>query len=377
MSNISSLINTLPGSSVEKLFDIVLDDRKENMWSEIADIILRKFPIDIIVVNQLQHVTLYSRTPEGIVTSRSDAAIYNLRAPELYNKFNLGFSESVRSFEGVTLNAAVATHRNHLKHIRYLHAISYDLLDGEYICASIIIYGPLEIKSERLSFFNMLSPVLKKIFERNTVQSQKSITHAGLTQALKYVPYGILIMNWALGDKIINNEGLLKCLQWNEGRDSLPSSLKIAKQRFSIPAEIQQGLDELRRLWLENEHGLKIASESKNIICGLNPQLSCTVSILNLTDSPLELPCFMVHFSAASTRFEILGSEDKEHSRLVLMSKLTPSERTVLLLLIEGKKNSEIAIVLHRQESTIKEHLTSIYSKLEMRRNEIIRFFCR
>jgi len=376
MKNTLQLSSILSELSIAKLLDILLDGDAECMWSNIAEIILEKFPDDSFVVSQIQSVSLYTRDHEGKVTQRSNASIRNLRAPEIYNSLNLGFSASVRSFHGKNIEGTPTGMSSHLKKYSGLHTVTYDILDGDYICASIALYGSVERKAERVAFLKILSPTLKSVFERIALQSQKSITHSGLTRALKHVPYGIVIMNWAFGDKIINNEGLLKCLQWNENRDTLPSSLKIAKQRFSIPMEIIEGWDSLRQQWLENENTSKKSVESKEISCSNKAQLSATVSILNLTDSPFELPCFMVQFSNNPNRSEIAAIVPDD-AKMILMSRLTPSERTILHLLIEGKKNSDIAVLLHRQESTIKEHLTSIYSKTEMRRSELIRFFSR
>jgi DNA-binding NarL/FixJ family response regulator len=45
---------------------------------------------------------------------------------------------------------------------------------------------------------------------------------------------------------------------------------------------------------------------------------------------------------------------------------LTPRERDVLALLIEGKTNREIAARLYLSQGTIKSYLSSIYEKLDV-----------
>jgi DNA-binding NarL/FixJ family response regulator len=46
---------------------------------------------------------------------------------------------------------------------------------------------------------------------------------------------------------------------------------------------------------------------------------------------------------------------------------LTPTERTILKLLVSGKRNVEIATELDRTEKTVEYHLTHIFAKLDVR----------
>ncbi|MBN8885791.1 MAG: helix-turn-helix transcriptional regulator [Rudaea sp.] len=51
-------------------------------------------------------------------------------------------------------------------------------------------------------------------------------------------------------------------------------------------------------------------------------------------------------------------------AQLAVLAQLTPGERNVALLVMQGKSNREIAAQLHREVSTVKDHLSNIYSKL-------------
>ncbi len=47
--------------------------------------------------------------------------------------------------------------------------------------------------------------------------------------------------------------------------------------------------------------------------------------------------------------------------------QLTPREREILLLVVQGSSNREIALELHLSESTVKNYMTSILNRLDLR----------
>lgn len=63
------------------------------------------------------------------------------------------------------------------------------------------------------------------------------------------------------------------------------------------------------------------------------------------------------------TNLELLSQEDK----LALLAKLTDKEREVFLLVIEGKKNGEMAIILNSSEASVKVHRSRMTSKLGLK----------
>ncbi|MEJ1964528.1 MAG: helix-turn-helix transcriptional regulator [Gammaproteobacteria bacterium] len=55
-------------------------------------------------------------------------------------------------------------------------------------------------------------------------------------------------------------------------------------------------------------------------------------------------------------------------AQLEVLSQLSPAERRVTLLVMQGLSNQEIAHALHREVSTIKDHLSRVYDKLGLKR---------
>ena len=64
---------------------------------------------------------------------------------------------------------------------------------------------------------------------------------------------------------------------------------------------------------------------------------------------------------------------DKEYAKYkeleyqILLNGLTSREKEICLLVGEGKSNLEIANILHLTEGTVKNYLSHIYSKMDLR----------
>jgi DNA-binding NarL/FixJ family response regulator len=61
---------------------------------------------------------------------------------------------------------------------------------------------------------------------------------------------------------------------------------------------------------------------------------------------------------------QIAGPDGHSGSRAEIVEELTPREREVLALLVQGKQNKEIAAELVIAERTVKFHISSIFGKL-------------
>lgn len=63
-------------------------------------------------------------------------------------------------------------------------------------------------------------------------------------------------------------------------------------------------------------------------------------------------------------------------AELLTEKRLTPREKDVTLLLIQGKTNLEIGTSLELRERTIKWHITSIYSKFDVKSRAKLMVIC-
>lgn len=59
-----------------------------------------------------------------------------------------------------------------------------------------------------------------------------------------------------------------------------------------------------------------------------------------------------------------LGSREGPGRHTPVLASLTPREREILTLIAQGHSNREIAKLLYVSESTVKNHISSIYKKV-------------
>ncbi len=61
---------------------------------------------------------------------------------------------------------------------------------------------------------------------------------------------------------------------------------------------------------------------------------------------------------------EGLGSRARPGQQAPALTSLTPREREILTLIAKGHSNREIARLLYVSESTVKNHISSVYKKV-------------
>ena len=62
---------------------------------------------------------------------------------------------------------------------------------------------------------------------------------------------------------------------------------------------------------------------------------------------------------------EFLGTAHR-HRENALFATLTPRERDLVELIAQGRDNAQIAAVLQLSEKTVRNHITSIFAKLDV-----------
>jgi len=68
-----------------------------------------------------------------------------------------------------------------------------------------------------------------------------------------------------------------------------------------------------------------------------------------------------------SKMLEVIRKENPEEERMLVFNKLSPREIEVAKLIAQGKSNREISELLYISESTVKNHISNILRKLELK----------
>jgi DNA-binding CsgD family transcriptional regulator len=135
------------------------------------------------------------------------------------------------------------------------------------------------------------------------------------------------------------------CEQWNRGlreRGGGSSNLRL-------PERVSELFGNVAAVTARQEHGVPL---SRHVPHPYMPGLAVTVSTSTVHSNRSARTCFMLYFDQAD-----------QDTRLQLLS---PRERRVALLAVQGLRNDEIAQILCRSRRTVEFQLNSIYRKLDV-----------
>lgn len=365
-------IHKLPRAWVDRLFEAMVEGGTDSFWRAVAELMLDAFRDDVLVVWEAFSVTLFRRSADGeIVAERNSPDGNLLRAPALYNAFNLEFSADVRQFDDEALGKCdVADHRYLAPH-RPLHACSVDFMQGSWVHCALALHGPARLRAERNEMFDRIVPIVQRLFLGEFERQKQTAVGVGLAAYLRDLPVGLIMVDWFFNVLMVNDEGYRHSVLWNDAPKR--GSTKNARARFEIAPDILRGWQELRAQWIERLRTGLPAPPPLVVINAQDAKLRATTGLVVAGGEQTATPCFMARFSSIQTRAldQLFEATPQQMS---ILSDLTPAERAVALLVREGLSNRDIADRLGRQVWTIKSHLTSIFSKTATRsRSELIR----
>jgi DNA-binding CsgD family transcriptional regulator len=143
-----------------------------------------------------------------------------------------------------------------------------------------------------------------------------------------------------------------------------------------MPDDLRRVCDDLRRRWARDVFGFRSVEDNlvEHVQHPLHPALKAIVSIPPRPPGIAALPSILVRYAGMAIRAD--PAFQPTRAQLAVLAQLTPGERNVTLLVMRGMSNREIADALHREVSTVKDHLSHIYDKLGIRRRtQLAAFF--
>jgi DNA-binding CsgD family transcriptional regulator len=162
----------------------------------------------------------------------------------------------------------------------------------------------------------------------------------------------VMILSWNLEILFAPEEALNHCASWNFGIEK--ARYLKPRQSYRLPAVFRATCEDLREQWLNS--GCP-DSTPKADLKAENGRLLAHIAMQNIGNRRLQQIGFVIRLERAS------GPSTDVLSRDTLLARLTPSEREVARLIVEGLTNSEIGLRLNRSAYTVRNQLASIFAK--------------
>lgn len=236
------------------------------------------------------------------------------------------------------------------------------------LLAGVTLYRHVDqepFRADQLESLQALLPTLSSLLKRLNERDHQIAADAHLQDFLVDLPVGLVLLDKDWHPMFINEEGYRQTQLWNQAPAVPPRS--DAKKDFRVPAEVRAAGDRLRGLWLHDVLGisrLKIDPKER-VVHPLRPDLKATLTLAPTRGSVSGLPALLVRYSGMASR--VTSPAQPTPTQLSILSQLTPGERNVALLVKQAMSNQEIADALHRDITTVKDHLSHIYDKLGIR----------
>lgn len=259
-------------------------------------------------------------------------------------------------------------YRSYMQPEGWEYAVTLAFWDKDELRTTIAIYRTAEQGDATYSeqeALQELHPCLQGTLFRLLDQLQEQAMHLCIEDIVQGLPTGLIILDWELRPVFVNQEGYNLALAWNKGIEA--AKVFNPKSCFAVPPAIRRICDNLRAQWVDHLLPGRRPTDllSQRLAHPEFPSLRATVSTQNIhTVSPTR-PCFAIRLSGVSVQSHLFFRPNEQ--QFELLSLLTPAEREVALLVVEGLSNDEIARRLKKQVSTIKYQLRSVYDKLEAR----------
>ena len=176
---------------------------------------------------------------------------------------------------------------------------------------------------------------------------------------LSRLPLPTILLRWNLTVAYHNQAAREFCALWERG----PELAAALKTNDSIPKEILGGCRTLKRRWEEiSRHEMSQPLPSEVVHHPKQPNLRATIRLKQLSTASVTRPQFLIECEEIGPR-----SESEQHQwtkRLPHLVRLTRREQEVVLLLCDGRSNSEIAEEVHLSLPMVKKHLYNSFRKL-------------
>ena len=206
-----------------------------------------------------------------------------------------------------------------------------------------------DISVAEMATLQALYPHIEAAHRRVSRLQGVTCTRRGLEKFVSMLPLPTILVDWGLAPLYHNAAARLAAARWN----GIDPHLKLTIRELKMPADLLAVLEEMRAKGIACSPTLRERTVAHPSLPGFKARLSARA----LRSPHLGRPSFVI-------RFENTGAS--QDGKLVTLTRLSPRERELALMVSEGKSNQEIADALGRQLNTVKSELHSVFRKLEI-----------
>ena len=251
----------------------------------------------------------------------------------------------------------------YIKGIGVRHAVAL-LFWNETLDASNFILAPNRTEDkedftpEELELLEQLHTHIDVAYKRVQRLENAACARKGMERFLEMLPLPMVLVDWNLTPVFHSSPAARAAATWS-GRS--PHE-KEATNGFVVPEDIRSALSEMREGWacaLRMDFG-SVPFQERVLVHSTRPGCRAHISMTSLGSTQFGEPSFVVRFESGCE----LVSGGTGEGKLNALTRLSPAERTIALMVCDGKSNQEIADALGRSLSTVKSQIYAIFKKL-------------
>lgn len=224
------------------------------------------------------------------------------------------------------------------------------------------------ISSDEHAFLEQLHPMIEAALRRVRAMAGERSLRVSYEHFLRQVPLTLMFVNAGGESLFANNEAEKQCGRWNRGlRSALGSDLRchLPEGAGAMFDDAIKATDDVAENVIGRPGSVRLSHPS---IEGLSVKIDRNWQFSGLQMSPSYVVTFLDEPAAGEVQREL------SQAALLVLQRLTPTERRVAQLVASGLRNDKIAEHLSRSRRTIEFQLNSIYRKLDIRsRTELVR----
>ncbi len=182
-----------------------------------------------------------------------------------------------------------------------------------------------EYTDGEMALLERLYPFLEIAIDRvATAQSERQLRR-GLEDFNKRIPIGLILLDWDLRPLFANEEAQQKSILWQQGTSD--SRAFNVRDVFAVPDELLSACDQVKDRFIVES--MKASADADAVQSSVShptvPGLRATVSMVSRTASSIAKPRLLILIEQRATALDL---RDRDDARVVLLARLTPSEKS-------------------------------------------------